>query len=76
MTISPLSSARWKHCHDRGATLMVFGGYQTIGEAVRLDLRLVEVESVRTIRAVFRTAPAANVPELLRATRAASADLM
>jgi hypothetical protein len=55
---------------------MVFGGYQTIGEAVRLDLRLVEVESVRTIRAVFRTAPAANVPELLRATRAASADLM
>jgi hypothetical protein len=59
-----------------GATLMVFGGYQTIGDTARLDLRLVEVETGRTIKAVFKTAPAANVPELLRATRAATADLM
>ncbi len=59
-----------------GATLMVFGGYQTIGDMVRLDVRLVEVESGRTIKAVFKTAPAANVPELLKATRAATADLM
>ena len=59
-----------------GATLMVFGGYQTIGDMVRLDVRLVEVESGRTIKAVFKTAPAANVPELLKATRAATTDLM
>jgi len=59
-----------------GATLMVFGGYQTIGDTVRLDLRLVEVESGRTLKAVFKTAPAANVPELLKATRAATAAIM
>jgi TolB-like protein len=59
-----------------GATLMVFGGYQAIGDMVRLDVRLVEVESGRTIKAVFKTAPAANVPELLKAARAVTADLM
>ena len=59
-----------------GATLMVFGGYQAIGDMVRLDVRLVEVESGRTVKAVFKTAPAANVPELLKAARAATADLM
>jgi len=59
-----------------GATFMVFGGYQTIGDMVRLDLRLIEVESGKTIKAVFKTAPAANVPELLKAARAATADLM
>lgn len=59
-----------------GATLMVFGGYQAIGDIVRLDVRLVEVESGRTIKAVFKTAPAANVPELLKAARAATAALM
>jgi TolB-like protein len=59
-----------------GATLMVFGGYQAIGDMVRLDVRLVEVESARTVKAAFKTAPAANVPELLKAARAAAADLM
>lgn len=50
-----------------GATLVVFGGYQAIGDTVRLDGRLVEVESGRTIKAVFETARAAKVPELLTA---------
>lgn len=59
-----------------GATLMVFGGYQAIGDTVRLDVRLIEVESGKTIKAVFKTSPAANVPELLKAARAATADLM
>ena len=59
-----------------GATLMVFGGYQAIGDTVRLDVRLVEVESGRTIKAVYKTAPAANVPELLKAARAAATDIM
>ena len=59
-----------------GATLMVFGGYQTVGDLVRLDLRLVEVESGRTAKAVFKTAPAANVPQLLEAARVAAVDLL
>jgi hypothetical protein len=59
-----------------GATLMVFGGYQAIGDTVRLDGRLVEVESGRTIKALVETARAANVLELLKAARAATADLM
>ena len=58
------------------STAMVFGGYWTVGDTVRLDVRLVEVESGRKIKAVFKTAPAANVPELLKAARAATADFM
>jgi hypothetical protein len=43
---------------------------------MRLDVRLVEVESGRMVRAVFKTAPAANVPQLLKAAREAAADLL
>lgn len=59
-----------------GAKLMVFGGYQVIGALMRLDVRLIEVESGRMVRAVFKTAPAANVPQLLKAAREAAADLL
>lgn len=59
-----------------GAKLMVFGGYQTVGDMMRLDVRLVEVESGRMVRAVSKTAPAADVPRLLKAAREAAADLL
>jgi TolB-like protein len=59
-----------------GARLMVFGGYQTIGDMMRLDVRLVEVESGRMVRAVSKTAPAADLPQLLEAAREAAADLL
>jgi hypothetical protein len=59
-----------------GATLMVFGGYQTVGDMMRLDVRLVEVESGRMLKAVFKTAPAADLPRLLETVREAAADLL
>jgi hypothetical protein len=43
---------------------------------MRLDVRLVDVESGRMIRAVSKTAPTANVPQLLEAARQAAADLL
>ena len=41
-----------------GARWMIFGGYLVIGDQMRLDLRLVEVETGKIRKAVSRTAPA------------------
>lgn len=40
-----------------GARYMVFGGYQIIGGQMRLDLRLVEVETGKIRKAVSKIAP-------------------
>jgi curli biogenesis system outer membrane secretion channel CsgG len=40
-----------------GARYMVFGGYQIVGSQLRLDLRLVEVETGKIRKAVSRIAP-------------------
>lgn len=41
-----------------GARYMVFGGYLIVGNTMRLDLRLVEVETGRVLKAVQKTTPA------------------
>lgn len=43
-----------------GARFMVFGGYQMVGKQMRLDLRLVEVETGKIRKAVSKTAPPAG----------------
>jgi curli biogenesis system outer membrane secretion channel CsgG len=43
-----------------GARYMVFGGYQVVGSQLRLDVRLVEVETGKIRKAVSRTAPSAG----------------
>ena len=43
-----------------GARFMVFGGYQIVGKQMRLDLRLVEVETGKVRKAVSKTAPPAG----------------
>jgi hypothetical protein len=43
-----------------GARYMVFGGYQIVGNVLRLDLRLVEVETGKVRKAVSRTAPSSG----------------
>lgn len=48
-----------------GARRMVFGGYLATGGAIRLDLRLVEVETGRIVAASSRTGPAGGIGELL-----------
>jgi hypothetical protein len=59
-----------------GAQLMLFGGYQIIGEVMRLDLRLVEVETGKTLKAVSRTAPAEDLTAWLNTAKAAAQDLL
>lgn len=45
-----------------GARLMVFGSYQVIENQLRLDVRLVDVESGRVINAVSHVAEEHNLP--------------
>jgi len=46
-----------------GARWMVFGGYQIIGDKMRLDLRMVEVETGKVKKAVQKIASSTNLQE-------------
>ena len=59
-----------------GAQLMVFGGYQQVGEQLRIDLRLIEVESGAVIRTGEHTATASDVSALLAAAEAVAEKLL
>jgi curli biogenesis system outer membrane secretion channel CsgG len=58
-----------------GARLMVFGSYQIIGSSMRIDLRLVEVETGRIIKAVQKVSRSSDLPGWLNSARAASEEL-
>ncbi len=58
-----------------GARLMVFGGYQVIMDKMRLDLRLVEVETGSILKAAQKTTSAADLSAWLRAAREATVEL-
>ncbi len=58
-----------------GARFMVFGGYQIIGNQMRLDLRLVEVENGKVLKAVHETASSGDLPDWLDAARKAAGEL-
>lgn len=58
-----------------GARQMVFGGYQVIGEQMRLDLRLLDVESGKVLKAVQKTAAAADLPGWLEGAKKAAEEL-
>jgi len=44
-----------------GARLMIFGGYQVIGNMMRIDLRVIETETGRLIKAGQKTVTAADL---------------
>ena len=52
-----------------GARWMIFGGYQIIGGKMRIDLRLVEVETGKIKKAVQKMVPADNVQGWMDATQ-------
>jgi TolB-like protein len=56
-----------------GARLMVFGSYQVIVNQLRLDIRLVDVESGRVINAVSQMAEEHNLPGWLDTSAKATA---
>lgn len=58
-----------------GARLMVFGAYQVILDKMRLDLRLVEVETGSILKAVQKTTTAFDVCAWLRAAKEATVEL-
>lgn len=58
-----------------GARLMVFGGFQVIGEKMRLDLRLVEVERGLVIRAASKTSSASDMNAWLAGAAEAAGEL-
>ncbi len=55
-----------------GARLMVFGAFQTVGDTMRLDLRMVEVETGRLKKAVEKTERSSDLQKQLDAVRKAA----
>jgi TolB-like protein len=58
-----------------GARFMVFGGYLVVGGKMRLDLRLVEVETGKVLKAVQKTALSNDISGWLDAAGKAAAEL-
>lgn len=59
-----------------GARYMVFGGYMVLGSQMRLDLRLVEVETGRIVRAAHKTVAAGGIMAGMDAARAAAGEIL
>ena len=55
---------------------MVFGSYFVIADTMRLDLRLVDVETGNILKATQKTASSTNVFEWLNIAREAARDLI
>ncbi len=58
-----------------GAKLMVFGAYQLIGDVIRLDLRLVNVEQGLVVNAASSEADAKNLDARLKGAEVAAMEL-
>jgi len=59
-----------------GARKMIFGGYQVIGNQMRIDLRLVDVETGRVLTAGEKTVEGSNIDEWLDAAEEVTRDLI
>jgi len=59
-----------------GARLMIFGAYQVIASQMRVDLRLVEVETGKVLNTAQQTAPAGDLAGWLQAAAVATQDLL
>ena len=59
-----------------GAQLMVFGGYQLVGDELRIDLRMVEVESGAVIKAEEITKKSADMDGWLKTAEEAALRLV
>ena len=55
-----------------GARFMVFGGYQIIGNQMRIDLRMVEVETGKIRKAVQKTTSGTDLSHWMDAARKAA----
>lgn len=55
-----------------GARLMVFGGYQVIGGQMRVDLRMVDVETGTVVKAVQKTTTTSDITGWIDVVRKAA----
>jgi len=69
-------STRLKIGQIVGARCMVFGSYFVLADTMRLDLRLVEVETGRILKATQKLASALNVSEWLNIAQEAARELI
>lgn len=58
-----------------GAQRMVFGGYQIVGDQMRFDLRMVDVETGKVLKAAQNISRSVAVPSLIDAARKAAEEL-
>jgi hypothetical protein len=68
-------STRLKVGRMIGAREMVFGGYMVVGNTMRLDLRMVDVETGKVLKTAKKTAQAGDLAGWLKAARDAAAEL-
>jgi hypothetical protein len=59
-----------------GARLMIFGAYQVVADQMRLDLRIVDVETGRIIKTAEKTAAGGDLSGWLKAAEAAAIELI
>jgi curli biogenesis system outer membrane secretion channel CsgG len=59
-----------------GARFMIFGGYQIISDRMRLDIRLVEVETGRIMRAAQKTSSSEDTAVWLQIAQDAAEQLL
>ncbi len=59
-----------------GARFMIFGGYQVVNDLMRIDIRVVEVETGRLIKADQRIVSAADMAGWLGAAKEIAAGLI
>lgn len=58
-----------------GARFMVFGGYQILGDKIRIDIRLVDVETGRISKTVMKVVTSVELQALLDAAKLAAEEL-
>jgi hypothetical protein len=70
------ASTRLRIGRIAGARLMIFGAYQVVAEQMRLDLRIVDVETGRIIKSAEKTAGGGDISGWLKAAEAAAKELI
>jgi hypothetical protein len=59
-----------------GARWMIFGGYQTVGDMMRLDMRRVEVSTGRVVATVKKEVSTPDVGQWIQSAREAARELL
>jgi curli biogenesis system outer membrane secretion channel CsgG len=70
------TSTRLRIGRIAGANRMIFGAYQVISDQMRLDLRMVDVETGRIIKTAERTAASSDLSGWLKAAESAAKELI